>query len=380
MANKKPTIPTPGDNDPLMEQKTMEELKKVSDNDLDGVIEQIKAEYLSPQILKLGLTSRLERVHINGVRYYFVIDKNQIPVFFKGTTQVVSLTMPAKSKKDHLLEWYVNHFESMKLAREYVRTKAQYGTFMHSIFAIYYRDGGITKENLNAYLTDFMVREKISMDYFDFWSQDVMSDLLSFEAFMVAHEVIPYCFEIPFYHPMGFATQIDLPCEMTVWEYGDHGEKYKSSSSRHGYKKGDPKITKGPKRIRAIINFKSKRDGVFHDDNELQLLLERKIWNYWMAEHGLGIERIFNWSPKNWVKSDGTGTPGFNLVEKTHTKEADCLEHFLAIAQKKGLIQPKKAWVNFESMTRGKQTNYQVHNLESFVTWKKNLKPLINEA
>jgi hypothetical protein len=216
-----------------------------------------------------------------------------------------------------------------------------------------------------------MIREKISMEYFDFWSQDVMSDLMCFETFMIQHKVKPLAFEIPLFHPDGFATQIDLPCEMSVWEKGYHGEVYKTTSEKYGYKAGDQKMTTDEVRIRAIINFKSKRDEGFHADNELQLVLERMIWNHHFESHGLKIERIFNWGPKNWTRNGKSEVkvPGFHLTEKTHIKEADCLQQYIAIAKNKGLIRPQKSWVDFDQMIKGQPTEYKVHTLESFVTW-----------
>lgn len=262
----------------------------------------------------------------------------------------------------------MSNFPTKEDMNLYVRRAAQYGSFMHAIFAIYWKQKHITREDVSTYLYEYMKREGISHElYYANWMDRIMGDLLAFQAFMIEHQVQPYAFEMPLWHPDGYATQIDLPCEMTVMEEGFHGEVYKQSSEKYGYKKGDPKKTKGRVRIKAIINFKSKQKGVFYSSEELQLDLERRIWNHWMEPHGLKIDRIFNWSPKAWIRE--RTEPGFNLVEKTHTKQVDCFPEYLSIAKKQKIVETSlgKRWPSWDSMKIGEMPDFQVQDLALFV-------------
>lgn len=350
-----------------LQQKSIPEVKAIVSTFQDGQIENLKADYLSVNLGSLSLAPNLKRVHVAGQRYYFTLGTSE-PQFYMGTTEVVEKVLPARSKKDPLLEWYMETFGSIQEARDYIRTKAQYATLMKTVFSIYYRESGINVLDIKAVLRDFLKRENIPHHlYFDRWLQDLCVDLASFEAFLIQHEVSPLGISVPLHHPGGYATQIYFPCEMTVFEKGYHGEVYKTGNAAKGITAGDPKETVGPVKIRAIIDFKAKRDCPFREEQELKLILERMIWNHWMDDHGLSIERVFMWSPSDWKAS---GEPSFKLSEKTHTKEADCLTDYLNIARKKGLTTYSKTWVDFIEMKVGKATQFKTYDLSEYVKLK----------
>ena len=75
-----------------------------------------------------------------------------------------------------------------------------------------------------------------------------------------------------------------------------------------------------------MVDFKSGRKG-FYEEHEIQLECYRQMWNYHYPK--LHIERVFNWSPKNWRGI----TPTYNLKEQTNSIAKDKLPHLVEIAR-----------------------------------------------
>lgn len=132
----------------------------------------------------------------------------------------------------------------------------------------------------------------------------------------------PLAIELVLTNPQdGYAGAIDLCAEITIEEKGFFGDVYKTGANA-----GKPKETKRQRRIRAIIDFKSGRKGFF-PEHEVQLLAYKTMWNMHFEKYP--VEKVFNWSPKDWR---GT-TPTYNFKDQTESKNAQKLPYLVELAR-----------------------------------------------
>jgi hypothetical protein len=115
---------------------------------------------------------------------------------------------------------------------------------------------------------------------------------------MIDYNVKPLAIEIILYHPAdGYAGALDIVCEMD-------------------WKKA---------RVRAVIDIKSGRKG-FYESHEIQLKAYQTMWDIHFPE--LPIDKIFNFSPKDWRTS-----PTYNLKDQTESKNACKLPFLVELAK-----------------------------------------------
>ena len=81
----------------------------------------------------------------------------------------------------------------------------------------------------------------------------------------------------------------------------------------------------GEERVATIIDFKSGRKG-FYEEHEIQLGLYREMWNVNFPD--LQIERIANFSPKEWRKK-----PTYNFKDQTKAKSLAKIPYILALSR-----------------------------------------------
>lgn len=253
-------------------------------------IEEIKAAFFDENALREP-AYKVYQLNQEGHRYYYRYEEGQ-PVFYPSVTTLLKQVMPTSPM---LIEWMLTN--GKEGAAEKRDLAAAYGTFMHIQFEslIIARSYNFDKvpELLHAYLE----RENLPDKVFNEWCVKVRKDILAFAQFIRDYQVKPLAIEIGLVHPeYHFAGCIDMPCLMT----------YKGVE------------------FPAVVDFKSGRKG-FWEEHELQLGLYREMWNINYPE--LPIERIFNFSPKDWRKS-----PTYNLKEQTNSVNLAKLPYLLGLA------------------------------------------------
>ena len=256
-------------------------------------VEEIRAVYFNADALREP-DYRLFQLNSDGYRYYYRFNANGEPEFYPSVTTLLKQVMPTPPA---LLDWMIANGKDG--ATEKRDLAAAYGTFMHGQFETLIINRRYDFDNVLVVLLDYMERENIPVTYLPQWAIKVRKDVLAFAQFVRDYNVKPLAVEIGLVHPeFHYAGCVDLPCVMT-----------------------DPKTGKT---FTAIVDFKSGRKG-FYEEHELQLHLYREMWN--VNYPGSPIERVFNFSPKDWRKS-----PTYNLKDQTDSVNAKKLPYLLALA------------------------------------------------
>lgn len=256
-------------------------------------VEEIRAVYFNADALREP-DYRLFQLNSDGYRYYYRFNANGEPEFYPSVTTLLKQVMPTPPA---LLDWMIANGKDG--ATEKRDLAAAYGTFMHGQFETLIINRRYYFDNVPVVLLDYMERENIPETYLSQWAIKIRKDVLSFAQFVRDYNVKPLAVEIGLVHPeFHYAGCVDLPCVMT-----------------------DPKTGKT---FTAIVDFKSGRKE-FYEEHELQLHLYREMWN--VNYPGSPIERVFNFSPKDWRKA-----PTYNLKDQTDSVNAKKLPYLLALA------------------------------------------------
>ena len=256
-------------------------------------VEEIRAVYFNADALREP-DYRLFQLNSDGYRYYYRFNANGEPEFYPSVTTLLKQVMPTPPA---LLDWMIANGKDG--ATEKRDLAAAYGTFMHGQFETLIINRRYDFDNVPVVLLDYMERENIPETYLSQWDIKIRKDVLAFAQFVRDYNVKPLAVEIGLVHPeFHYAGCVDLPCVMT-----------------------DPKTGKT---FTAIVDFKSGRKG-FYEEHELQLHLYREMWN--VNYPGSPIERVFNFSPKDWRKA-----PTYNLKDQTDSVNAKKLPYLLALA------------------------------------------------
>lgn len=250
-----------------------------------------------------------------GDRYYYTFDPSGEPEFYTSVTTLIKQTMPTPYS---LIKWIAD--KGIEEAEAFKEERADYGSFMHIEIAFLLINRKLDLDSMKERLRDYIEANSLPKDFI-YHIDEIKKDLLAFAQFMLDANVKPLAIEIVLAdRENGYAGAIDLVCEMDIEEKGFFGEVYAS-----GVNKGKPKETKRWNRIRAIIDFKSGRKG-FWESHEIQLEAYRQMWNKKFP--GAEVNRIFNWSPKEWRTA-----PGYNLKDQTESRNLKKLPHLVQIAK-----------------------------------------------
>lgn len=278
-------------------------------------VEQIKSEFFNDDALQ-EQPETVYRLDSSGHRYYYTFDEDGEPRFYVSVTTLIKQTLPTAPS---LIKWIADtgYEESQRYAAE----RASYGTFMHSQIAELIINRKYDLNKLRERLVQYIETEQLPSDFINY-TDDFKKDLLAFAQFMKDVELKPLAIELVLTNPEdGYAGAIDLAAEITIEEKGFFGEVYKTGANA-----GQPKETKQKRRIRAIIDFKSGRKGFF-PEHEVQLHAYMKMWN--MHFEAYPIEKVFNWSPKDWRGK----VPTYNFKDQTESKNAQKLPFLVELAK-----------------------------------------------
>lgn len=252
--------------------------------------EEMSAVYFDANALKEA-PYKLYQLNGEGHRYYYRFEGNE-PVFYPSVTTLLRQTMPTSP---FLIQWMMQNGDAADFKRDLA---ASYGTLMHREIERLLIARAYDLDAVTDIVREWLERENIADKYLSEWSGKLRKDILAFAQFVKDWKVRPLAVEVSLCSSLGYAGCIDLPCVLTD-------------------KKGNE--------FRAIVDFKSGRKG-FWEEHELQLELYRLMWNE--AYEDLQIDRIFNWSPKDWRTS-----PTYNFKEQTDSKNIAKVPALLELAR-----------------------------------------------
>ena len=255
-------------------------------------VEEMKAMFFDGALIEPPY--KVWQLNSKGHRYYYKYDENGTPEFYPSVTTILSQTMP---QSPFLIKWIAD--KGIDEAERYKAERAAYGTFMHAQFEELIINRVYDLDGLKAKLKDYIDNNKLPADFI-YYADDLKKDVLAFAQFVLDYDVKPLAVEIALVHPVyNYAGMIDLPC--TMLEKPGSGE-----------------------RINAIVDFKSGRKG-FYEESEIQLHLYKMMWSDNFPD--IQIERVFNFSPKDWRKK-----PTYNLKDQTDSPNAKKIPYLLDLA------------------------------------------------
>ncbi len=257
-------------------------------------VEEIRSLYFDKTALREP-AYRVFQLNSDGHRYYYRFNDAGEPEFYPSVTTLLKQVMPTPPA---LLDWMIANGKDGSVEKRDLA--AAYGTFMHIQFETLIINRRYDFDNVPAILLDYMERENLPEKVFSEWCVKIRKDVLAFAQFARDYNVVPMAVEIGLVHPeFHYAGCVDLPCIMT-----------------------EPKTGK---KFTAIVDFKSGRKG-FYEEHELQLHLYREMWNVNYPD--VPVERVFNFSPKDWRGPK----PTYNLKDQTESVNAKKLPYLLALA------------------------------------------------
>lgn len=276
--------------------------------------EKMLAEYFDEDALKVQ-PETVYRLDSRGHRYYYTFEPDGTPTFYTSVTTMIRQTMPTEPQ---LIRWMADM--GYEEAQNYTQERASYGTFLHIQIGEFLINGEYDLDRLKDKLKLYIDTEQLPASFINY-EDDLKRDILAFAQFALDVNLKPLAIELVLTNREDrYAGAIDLACDMDIEEKGFFGEVYKT-----GANKGQPKETKRKSRIRAIVDFKSGRKG-FHESHEIQLAAYRKMWNIHFPD--TPIERVYNWSPKEWRTA-----PGYNLKDQTDSPNAVKLPMLVELAK-----------------------------------------------
>lgn len=314
-------------------------------------VESMEALFYNSDLVKRQ-PERIYRVNAHNYRLYYRFLETGEPEFYVSVTTLIKKTLPTS---DYLIKWIADM--GYEEAQKYAAERAEYGTFMHAEITRLLIDRTYDLSKIKPRLKMFIESQQLKSDCI-FWADDLKKDLLSFAQFMIEYNVVPIAIEMILYHPKdGYAGAIDLVCEMDYEEKGFFGEVYKT-----GEKAGQPKETKRSRRINAIIDNKSGRKG-FYESCEIQLQSYREMWDHHFPE--VKIDKVFNWSPKDWRGK----IPTFNLKDQTDSASRAKLPYLVELARIENNKRENKILITngVIDLTKGLSSNIEEMELNEIV-------------
>lgn len=328
--------------------------KITNDSETTG-IEFLEPMYLEPSFAALNgriIQQKMYRVEIGVGRHYRLEDGRT----FKSITTFLDAVMPPNRI---LTNWRDNKIEelgSVDKMVEFVQATADFGTALHVAVADFCRNGFVDWVEFEAWATDYIIGMKMTGKTSRSALSELTKDFASLIQFIAEYEVKILAVEIPVWSSDGYATLIDLVCEMNAKNYTDKTPPEKRQ------------------RIVCGINLKSGKKG-FHDSHVFQLVGERAAFNETYSETaGFKLEHMANLAPKNWTGE----TPTFNFKLQTdYINDGNFqqrFDNFVNTGKLEGVLgKPSKNFTIFEGRTpfgKSAADNMVVLNYDEFTNRK----------
>lgn len=281
----------------------------------DLTIEQVKAQYFDEDAILLKPRT-VYRMDNRGRRFYFVFDENNKPKFAISVTSFIAASLPTSP---YLVDWMIAQ-GSREQANQARDEAAAYGTLLHREIGTFLIQKRYDLDQAANVVAAYVEAEKLPFKCLK-WTEKLKRDLAAFAQFCIDVDFKPIAIEMMLLdEKLGLGGAIDIMGEMNVEEAGFYGEVYKTGANA-----GKPKETKMKRRVRAIVDIKSGRNG-FYETHEVQLKAYRTIWNNYFTEYP--VQKCFNWAPSDWRTN-----PGYKLKDQTDTPKSFKFDYLLAIAQ-----------------------------------------------
>lgn len=277
-------------------------------------IESVRAAYFDENALREP-PYRLFRINTPKGRFYYTFEGGR-PQLYIGVTTMLAMVIP---KPQGLVKWIADMGWSK--SQEYMMERAAYGTLLHTQIEALMITRSYDFTMVDAVVTEYCDQGGHNVDR-DQWAADLKQDMLAFVQFCHDYNVQPLAVEIMLTHPEGYSGTIDLICYMDIDVVGFWGEVYKS-----GERKGEPKETKKTMRMLCVVDIKSTRKSTSHEEKDVQLEAYKQLIEHNFPE--LKIERMFNWSPKDWRGK----VPTYNLNDKTGSVDMQKFYAWIRVAQ-----------------------------------------------
>jgi hypothetical protein len=298
----------------------------------DFLIEEVAPLFFDKLALREP-RQRLNRIYTPKGRYYYTIDEAEHVSIYLGVTTMIGKLVP---KGEGLIKWMVDM--GFEKSRIYASVRAAYGTLMHELIADFLINRIFNLDTIpdrvdHVISTRLTNVEQPTVDR-SVWIEDLVTDILAFAQFCSDHKVKPVAIEVMLTHPDGYAGTIDLLCFMTIREKIDPDKKWVESNTSY-------------KTVLAAVDFKSGRKG-FYDEHAIQLESYRHlIHNEWPD---LYVEKIYNWSPKDWRTN-----PDYNLKDQSSSVDAKKFELLVDLAKVELMKVPGSFMVPKGTIELGKE-------------------------
>jgi len=288
--------------------------------------EQVKALYFDADAIQLPPYQLYQLNHMGKRMYYSheITDSGSVIKFYAGVTTLLHAVM---KEADQLAIWRENMGRAA--AEAYMNNKALYGSMMHTVLTRFLIDKAFDLDQLPMLVVEYCNKNEIPIE--KGWAYDIQHDLTAFSRFVKEYEIKPILIEAPMKSDaFGIAGTCDLLAEITIEEKGYWGEEYKT-----GDKKGEPKETKKPIRVLALIDYKSNRSGSFYESHEIQLEMYEHLVKETFPQYKDTPIRLYNWSPKDWETN-----PDYNFREQTGKHLPEILPAYITIFRDKQKSDP----------------------------------------
>lgn len=277
-------------------------------------IESVRAAYFDKLALREPDYALFRIVTPKGRFYYTMTDG--VPQLYLGVTSMLAMVIP---KPQGLIKWIADM--GWEKSQEYMIERSWYGTLLHKEIEYLLINKKYDFTLIEQVVEDYCIDNGYKIDS-EKWNADLKQDMLAFTKFCHDYNVKPIAVEIMLVHPEGYSGTVDIIAYMDIEVEGDWGEVYKS-----GERKGQPKLSKKKITMLCVIDVKSTRKGTSHEEKDVQLEAYKQLIEHNFPE--LKIERIFNWSPKDWRGA----TPTYNLNDKTSSVDMQKFYAWIRVAQ-----------------------------------------------